>query len=129
MSYRVILESDSPIRLLGVSPTPPPADPVPVPIPSVSPVDNTPFTFPTDCPRYPYDADAGDRNYKLTDIGGENGYFYAAEVAAGNPSERSHTCAGFIQAGPYAGLRLWVPIRAGLSHPDLIRKVRRDGVA
>jgi hypothetical protein len=122
--YRIIIEGTGPPPTVSAGPTPTPV-PVPPPLPPPvvvppPPVDATPFVFPTDCPRYAYRGDQ-DRYVAVGEIGGDYGTFYVSGDDAGNPSLNSDVCMGLVQTGVYAGLRLWGPRRAGLSHPGLIR--------
>lgn len=109
MPHRVILESDSPIRVVGDAPPPPPPPSPPPPPPP--PVDTTPFVWPPEW-LVPYDASQRTRWYWRIPGREEDdpaGKVYVIEAGAGNPAGRSHHNAGLLQAGAFVGLRLWAP--------------------
>lgn len=118
MSFKVILESDSPIRVsLGtIEPPPPPPEPPPPPPPPEE--DNSPFVWPTDGPQY--QVREQDRYFRVWAIPGSDVRMYGMQADAGNPLISSHHNAGIIQAGDWAGLRLWAPLDAP---PALLRAI------
>ena len=118
MSYRITLESDSPIRVVSteVPPAPPPLPPPPPP-----PGTGEPFQWPPE----PFLPSRDDQRYASL---GQS--FYVGEGQFTNPLPQSNRFAGYIEAHAMVGAwdiyayRLWAPRDA---NPDLIRQVLKTG--
>lgn len=123
VSYQLILESDSPIRVVTVTPPPPPPPTPPPPVPPPAPPeDHSPFAWPPQPPNI----DHAEQRY-----GGVGMGFYVGEQAFQNPLPSSTLYAGDVQ-NPYAllgswaiyGYRVWAPRDAD---PAVIRRVLKTG--
>jgi len=120
MIYQIIVESDSPIRVVAGMVQPPPPAPPPPPPPLPPPPTGEPFQWPPE----PFLPSRDDQRYAAI------GSFYAGEQQFTNPLPQSHRFAGYIEAHAFVGgwdlyaFRLWAPRDA---NPDLIRQVLRTG--
>jgi len=123
MSYRLVLTSETPIRLEDGGVVTPPVTPPPV-VPPVTPPpeNNDPFVWPAQ----PYIPDRDDQRYAALGLG-----FYVGAPNCMNPIGASGKFAGYVldpkaKVGQWEiyGWRVWAPNEA---QPYLIRRAIRDG--
>ncbi len=110
-------------------PGPPPGTAIPFEgdVPPIGPIvlppeDTAPYAWPTDGPRY--QVRDQDRTQWTYPIPGAPGLLYVQLPDAGNPAISSYKNAGIIQAGRFAGSRLWAPPDAP---PALLRRIIHTG--